>query len=49
MDGKMVYSVVSREEARKVIRKIREVDSKAFINVVKTEQIMGRFYQQPKD
>ena len=46
---KMVYSVVSREEARKVIRKIREVDSKAFINVVKTEQIMGRFYQQPKD
>ncbi len=46
---KMVYSVVSREEARKVITKIREADPKAFINVVNTEQVTGRFYQAPKD
>ena len=46
---KMVYSVVSREEARKVVAAIRQVDPKAFINAVSTDQVTGRFYQKPKD
>jgi len=45
----LLYSVVSRDEAGKVIRKIREVDPRAFINVVNTQEITGKFYQKPKD
>lgn len=43
----MVYSVVSSDEIRLVISKIREVDNKAFINVTKSEEVQGRFYQEP--
>lgn len=39
----VVYSVVSKEESGKVIRGIKEADEKAFINAVKTEELMGRF------
>ena len=46
---KMVYSVVSRYEARRVVTKIHEMDPKAFINVMNTQQITGRFYQRPQD
>lgn len=45
----MLYSVVGSDEIRKVVTKIREVDEKAFINTVKTEQITGRFYKRPND
>lgn len=39
----VVYSVVSKEESGRVIRGIREVDEKAFVNAVKTDELMGRF------
>lgn len=43
----VVYSVVSKEESGKVIKGIRQVDPNAFINAVKTEELMGRFkYKQ---
>jgi len=45
----MLYSVVTAPEVKKLIPAIRKVDGEAFINVVKTEQLNGRFYQQPKD
>ncbi len=45
----MLYSVVGSDEIRKVVAKIREVDEKAFINIMKTEQITGRFYKRPND
>lgn len=45
----MVYSVVSSEEVDRVMKEIREVDPKAFVNVIKTEQINGRFYRRPND
>ncbi|MCD7724422.1 MAG: YitT family protein [Clostridiales bacterium] len=45
----VVYSVVSREEAKKVLRAVEAVDSEAFINEVKTEGLWGRFYQKPTD
>jgi uncharacterized membrane-anchored protein YitT (DUF2179 family) len=44
----LVYSVISRDEAPKILRLIREVDPKAFINVVNTEQVTGKFYQRPR-
>lgn len=45
----VVYSVVSSYESQRVIAAIKEVDPKAFINNIKTEQIQGRFYHRPKD
>lgn len=45
----MLYSVVGSDEIRKVISEIREVDEQAFINVMKTEQVTGRFYKRPND
>lgn len=45
----VVYSVVSRDESKKVIQAVREADQGAFINAVKTEQLSGRFYQKPTE
>lgn len=45
----MLYSVVGSDEIRKVVSKIREVDGHAFINIMKTEQVTGRFYKRPND
>ncbi len=45
----LLYSVVSRQEKRRIVSEIREIDPKAFINVVKTEQVTGRFYLRPND
>ncbi len=43
----MVYSVVSSDEIRRVISKIKSVDPAAFVNVMKSEEIMGNFYRRP--
>ncbi len=40
----MVYSVVGSEEVHDTVRCIHEVDPKAFVNVLKTEYVEGRFY-----
>lgn len=45
----IVYSVVSRSEIEQVVRSVHEIDQNAFINVLKTEQIAGRFYQRPTE
>ena len=43
---KMIYSVVSSTEAKVLIRKVMNADPHAFVNVVKTDILMGRFYQK---
>ncbi|KAB1440145.1 YitT family protein [Candidatus Galacturonibacter soehngenii] len=45
----LIYSVVGREEVKKVVSNIREVDDKVFINIIKTEQLEGNFYIKPND
>jgi uncharacterized membrane-anchored protein YitT (DUF2179 family) len=45
----VVYSVVSSAECKQVIRAVCEVDDKAFINAVRTEELNGRFYQKPTE
>jgi len=45
----MVYSVVAGDEVRKVTELIKQVDDVAFINVIRTEQIGGRFYRRPNE
>lgn len=46
-ERKIVYSVVSRAECKDIIDGIRAVDPKAFVNVINTQQVSGRFYQRP--
>jgi uncharacterized membrane-anchored protein YitT (DUF2179 family) len=45
----MIYSVVTASQVKKLIPAIKKIDSDAFINVVKTEQLSGHFYQRPRD
>ena len=43
----ILYSVVGRGEVDRLMQEIRAIDEKAFINVIQTEQVNGRFYRQP--
>lgn len=45
----MIYSVISSAESKKVVRKVKEIDPQAFVNVMKTEQLAGNFYQAPNE
>ena len=47
-ERKMLYSVVSSDQVSTVINIIKEIDPKAFINSLKTEELSGRFYKQKK-
>lgn len=46
---KMVYSVVSKEESKAVVRAVKEADEAAFVNAIRTEELFGRFYYRPND
>lgn len=48
-EKKIIYSVVASSEANKVVSAVRQVEPDAFINVLKTERVSGRFYRVPKD
>lgn len=43
---KMLYSVVSSSEAKVLVNRVRKADPHAFINVIKTDFLEGRFYQK---
>ena len=45
----MIYTVVTTDQVKAISRAAREVDPKAFINVIRTDQIIGRFYTRPND
>lgn len=45
----ILYSVVGRDEVRKVLNRVRETDPTAFVNMIRTENLSGRFYQRPND
>ncbi len=45
----VIYSVVSSDEVKPVLNKIHSTDPKAFINVIKTDQLEGRFYHKPTE
>ena len=48
-ERKIVYSVVSSAESKRVLKAINEADPVAFVNLMKTEQIAGKFYQKPTE
>ena len=45
----MVYSVVENSRVRVMAQKIHQTDPKAFVNVVPTDRVVGRFYRRPRD
>ncbi|MBQ9384435.1 MAG: YitT family protein [Ruminiclostridium sp.] len=45
----MLYSVVGTGELKKLIREIKKIDPDAFINVIKTDRLIGNFYIAPND
>lgn len=48
-EQEMIYSVITSDQVKDVAKHIHEVDPKAFINIIKTDQVAGRFYRQPND
>lgn len=45
----ILYSVVGRDEVRRVLKYVKETDPDAFVNMIRTESLSGRFYQRPND
>lgn len=45
----LIYSVINSEAKRELISLIRSIDNHAFINVVKTDELDGRFNDIPHD
>ncbi|MDR2841747.1 MAG: YitT family protein [Spirochaetaceae bacterium] len=45
----MLYSVVAANDINVLVPEIRKIDSEAFINIVKTESLTGKFFRPPKD
>jgi len=45
----LLYSVVTASQIKTLIPAIRQIDENAFINVLKTDQLNGHFYQRPFD
>lgn len=45
----MIYSVIAGDQVKKVTRAVRAIDPKAFVNILKTDQVAGNFYQRPND
>ena len=45
----MLYTVVTNSQVRQLAKNVRQVDPNAFVNVMRTEKLMGRFYRIPRD
>ncbi len=45
----VVYSIVSSEECSSIVSVVKKIDKEAFVNILKTERVVGRFYQRPTD
>ena len=48
-ERQMIYSVVGTDELKRLVKEIKKIDANAFINVVRTDRLIGRFYITPKD
>lgn len=43
----MLYTVLGADEVKIVERTVKEIDETVFINVLRSKEVVGRFYQQP--
>lgn len=46
-DKAMLYTVVGADEVKDVVHFIKQLDPNVFINIVKSQGVTGRFYQEP--
>ena len=46
-DRAIIYSVVSRDEVKKIIDIVKKEDASAFINTFRTNEFSGNFYHRP--
>lgn len=49
VERKLIYSVISRADTNKVMKVIKEIDNKAFVNAIPTTSLTGRFVYRPYD
>lgn len=45
----LIYTVISSPELKRVLKALKETDPQAFVNVIRTERVTGRFYIKPND
>jgi len=45
----LLYSVVTASQIKTLIPAIKKIDENAFINIMKTDRLVGQFYQKPFD
>lgn len=45
----MLYTVISNGQVRGLTQQIKAIDQQAFINVLPTEKVVGRFYHPPRN
>jgi uncharacterized membrane-anchored protein YitT (DUF2179 family) len=48
-DRAVIYSVVAANQVRELVAGVRKIDPPAFINILNTEQLSGRFRKPPRD
>lgn len=46
-DKTMLYTVVGADEVKDVIDFVRKLDPEVFVNIIKSQGVTGRFYQEP--
>src|SRR5574344_740633 len=45
----MLYTVVSGDEVQSLSKELRKADPEAFINVLQTKELLGKFFTRPND
>lgn len=45
----LIYSVIGADQVTMLVKEIRDIDPHAFINVMRTERLEGRFYSRPRE
>ena len=48
-EKKVTYSVVAASQTTQAVSIVKEIDSGAFVNVIHTEKISGRFFHEPQE
>lgn len=46
-DKTMLYTVVGADEVKDVVDFVRKLDPEVFVNIIKSQGVTGRFYQEP--
>ena len=48
-DRTMLYSVINSDELEAVMEEISKIDPQAFVNVLRTDYLRGKYYMRPND